>query len=525
MPPIGGNRPEASHPEELLQMHKHNTPRPSAVPVRSGIVMLSGYGIKVSVDRRHLSVSDGVGNQRRTGRFAKATSRIKRLIVMAQTGFVTLDALRWLHDAKAAFIQLDHGATILTSSNGGLDDARLRRAQALLPNTEHRLAIACGLLEAKLKGQLAVLDSFGLSGSGAVRAALALLHRADRINHALIAEAKGAEAYWDAWAAVPMEFARGDRVPDYWRSFGTRRSPLTLAPRNAANPLNAILNYLYALLEIETRVALIARGLDTGLGLFHADEANRHSLAADCMEPVRPHVDAFVLNLARTRTFSAKDFAETRDGACRLSSTLAQELAPMMATWAKLIAPYAEGLGRHVARLAKSGLGIAAPIGPKGSVDRARVKVQVRRSPRRLRRRPRVRCRSAQRPMLAAVVAQRLRFASASTATTASPNKWPRRYERLCRSSGLPAKQKWPHCAPPAMIPARLPMHSGAGQRPLRKSAAPSWHGATTDRWTALISGATYCHDYNSARPYDRRSDGLHRIARFESAVWATHPA
>ena len=30
------------------------------------------------------------------------------------------------------------------------------------------------------------------------------------------------------------------------------------------------------------------------------------------MEPVRPHVDAFVLNLARTRTFSAKDFAETR---------------------------------------------------------------------------------------------------------------------------------------------------------------------------------------------------------------------
>ena len=33
--------------------------------------------------------------------------------------------------------------------------------------------------------------------------------------------------------------------------------------------------------------------------LFHADEANRQSLAADVMEPVRPHVDAFVLNLAK----------------------------------------------------------------------------------------------------------------------------------------------------------------------------------------------------------------------------------
>jgi len=87
------------------------------------------------------------------------------------------------------------------------------------------------------------------------------------------------------------------------------------------------------------------------------------------MEPVRPHVDAFVLNLARKRTFSANDFAETREGACRLSSSLAQELSPTMATWAKLVAPYAENIARHVARLAKTGLGIAAPIGPKPSSD------------------------------------------------------------------------------------------------------------------------------------------------------------
>jgi len=359
-------------------MHQETTTRPSAVPIRRGIVTLSGYGIKVTVDRKHLAVSDGIGRQRREGRFAKATSRIKRLIVMAQTGFVTIESLRWLSDAKAAFIHLDHDGSILTASIGGLDDARLRRAQALLPMTEHRLAIARELLEAKMKGQLAVLDSFALEGAGAVRKALALVDRAERIDRVLIAEAQAAEAYWDAWASVPMEFARRDRVPDHWRRFGMRRSPLTLAPRTAANPLNAILNYLYTLLEVETRIALIGRGLDPGLALFHADEANRQSLAADVMEPVRPHVDAFVLNLARKRTFSAKDFAETREGACRLSSSLAQELSPAMATWAKLVYPYAENVARHVAGLAKSGLGIAAPIGPKPSIDRARVKVRVR---------------------------------------------------------------------------------------------------------------------------------------------------
>ncbi len=157
-----------------------------------------------------------------------------------------------------------------------------------------------------------------------------------------------------------------------------RRSPLTLAPRNGANPLNTILNYLYTLLEVETRIALISPCLDPGLALFHADEANRQSLAADVMEPVMPHVDAFVLNLARTRTFSAKDVAETREGACRLASSFAQELAPTMATWAKLVAPYAEAVARHVARLAKSGLGMTAPIGPKPTLDRSRVTVRLR---------------------------------------------------------------------------------------------------------------------------------------------------
>jgi hypothetical protein len=102
-----------------------------------------------------------------------------------------------------------------------------------------------------------------------------------------------------------------------------RRHPRETLGKSIGERRNAVLNYLYTLLEVETRMALTVRGLDPGLALFYADEANRQSLAADVMEPVRPHVDAFVLNLARTRTFSAKDFAETREGACRLASSLA----------------------------------------------------------------------------------------------------------------------------------------------------------------------------------------------------------
>jgi CRISPR-associated protein Cas1 len=208
-------------------MQTNNIIVPSAVPIRNGVIVLGGYGVRIAVDRRHLSVADGVGRNRREGRFAKATTRLKRLLVIAQTGFVTLEALRWLHDASAAFIQLDHDASILTASARSLDDARVRRAQGLLPSTEHGPTLAKELLDAKIRAQLAVANSFNLAGGEIIQGSLDALSTAKKLDQILRAEAEAAEAYWAAWSVVTIEFARRDRPPDHWRVFGMRRSPLT----------------------------------------------------------------------------------------------------------------------------------------------------------------------------------------------------------------------------------------------------------------------------------------------------------
>jgi hypothetical protein len=70
-----------------------------------------------------------------------------------------------------------------------------------------------------------------------------------------------------AWRDLPIMFPKTDlpRVPDHWRRFDTRKSPLSGSQRLAANPANAILNYLYAVLESETRLAVAALGLDPRL--------------------------------------------------------------------------------------------------------------------------------------------------------------------------------------------------------------------------------------------------------------------
>jgi hypothetical protein len=110
----------------------------------------------------------------------------------------------------------------------------------------------------------------------------------------------------------------------------------------AANPPNAILNYLYALLESEARLAAVALGLDPGLGVLHVDTSNRDSLALDLLEPVRPQMDAYLLDWITRQPLRKEWFFEQRDGNCRLMSSIAVQLAETSPTWGQLVAPVAE---------------------------------------------------------------------------------------------------------------------------------------------------------------------------------------
>ena len=59
---------------------------------------------------------------------------------------------------------------------------------------------------------------------------------------------------------------------------------------------------------------------------MHLDLKARDSLARDLMEPVRPSVDAFVLNLICSRQFQKGDFFQTREGVCRILPPITCEL-------------------------------------------------------------------------------------------------------------------------------------------------------------------------------------------------------
>jgi len=332
-------------------------PVPERMSVTNGVLVLSGYGLRVAVERGQLVVADGLGRTRRADAFSRATCGLKRLVLLGHSGTISFEALRWLRDIGAAVVQIDvDGNVIFASAPEGSDDARLRRAQALAAYTGMGLAITRGLLHEKLRGQAEVLARIpGMDtreAQACIQQARQQLARADTLDQLRLLEAQAAAVYWSAWSGIELRFATRDaaRVPEHWRTFGTRRSPVSGASRNAANPANALLNYLYAILEAEASIAGRTVGLDPGMGLLHADQRNRDSLACDLMEAVRPQIDATVLELLCTHTFSVRDFFENRQGVCRLLPPLTQLLAESAPQWAKAIAPIAEWVAQRLAQ-------------------------------------------------------------------------------------------------------------------------------------------------------------------------------
>lgn len=314
-----------------------------------GVLTIVGHGLRISVERGHLVVEDGAGRMRRRAVFPRINSGIRRLVVLGQSGAFTFEAMRWLHELNISFVHLDgDGAIIASGAPGQLRDAHVRRAQANAISSGAAIAIARELVSSKLTGQQRVFDRLPAARGERdelVRATEAL-EEADTLDRIRFIEARAAAIYWRGWEALPIQFAGREAkvLPRHWRTFGQRRSHLSPGPRKATTPGNALLNYLYAILEAETRIALLAVGCDPQLGVLHTDRQGRESLVFDVMEPVRPHVDDYALGVLQRTVFQRRDFFERHDGNCRLMPTLAQPLAQTALRWRKLIAPIAENI-------------------------------------------------------------------------------------------------------------------------------------------------------------------------------------
>src|SRR5262249_49310040 len=150
--------------------------------------------------------------------------------------------------------------------------ADLNDAASIQRYSELGTAIMRELIRCKIAGQCEVLSrsfpSISAVGSADI---LPFPYNEPSRSGMLRTEATAAIYYWKAWKEVPLRFARSSTIPDHWRSFGSRQSPLTGSPQRAVTPANAILNYLYGVAAVEMTIALTAAGLDPSFAIFHND--------------------------------------------------------------------------------------------------------------------------------------------------------------------------------------------------------------------------------------------------------------
>jgi CRISPR-associated endonuclease Cas1 len=322
--------------------------------------VVDGRGLSVRVERGHLEIADGLGRHRRIRRYARATHGLARLVIIGASGMASLEALKWCAGVGIPVVVIDPADGTVLSTSGGcaFDDGRIRRAQALAPGTETGMAVARYLIGVKLAGQAQVASAE--LGSPTVTETIVRLAEqlADTASLEEIRqlEAAAANVYWNAWGVMTVQYAKRDtgKVPKHWKTFDGRRSAVNPgSARSATEPVNALLNYSYRLVEAEGRLATLSLGLDPGLGILHADMRNRDGFVLDLIEACRPIADRHVARLIKGHVFRRMDFGEDARGIVRLLPPLSHRLTEAMPSYGAALAPYAE----HVATL----LGNASP--------------------------------------------------------------------------------------------------------------------------------------------------------------------
>ena len=164
--------------------------------------------------------------------------------------------------------------------------------------------VAC----AKLYGQAKVMRRYAKNQHNPALTELAayLRQAGHRLTEATDAEqvrgieGEAAKRYFQAFAQV--------LDGSLWPWPGRQQHP-------AYEPVNALLNYGYAFLEREVRLAIVGSGLDCRLGFFHSNNGRKDSLVYDVMETYRALViDRFVLKCLNYGTFKPTDFTCTEEG-------------------------------------------------------------------------------------------------------------------------------------------------------------------------------------------------------------------
>jgi CRISP-associated protein Cas1 len=316
-------------------------------PSRDPLILV-GHGVSLRIEAGTLLVRNGFTHypqKQETFRFFKRDADLPpRIILLDGSGSMSFDVLTWLNEQKVPLVKIDWAGNAVTVISGGFSFAASRELVAWQTKTRSdprkRMDFCNALIAKKIEGCVLTMET-SLRRSAAFEAAqrrattdLAGLRNDPprTVDELRILEAHSASAYFRAWRATSLLWRASARhpIPDSWRTLGQRSSRLQLTGnRSAAHPVNAILNYAYAVMQSQVQIRLVAEGYNPMLGIMHVDRDSGPAFVFDMMEPERPKVDREVFAFLRSESLHPADFTIREDGVVRLNPELARRVAEL----------------------------------------------------------------------------------------------------------------------------------------------------------------------------------------------------
>lgn len=312
-------------------------------------LILTGHGTSMRIENGALSIKQGFTHYPQKAehfRFFKGDLNLPRLIMLLDgSGSISFNVLSWLGEQGVALARIQWGGNPVVFASGAgfvASSEKLRWQYETQANERSRLEFARRLICEKLANSLVTLETQipstahrtkAIAKTGQALDSLPTQPLAD-MNDIRAIEGECAALYFGAWHGIEMEWKAANRypVPDDWRSYRSRSSILTgKKARNwkASHPLNAMLNYAYAVRIAQLQVQAVAEGFDPFTGIMHHSRPDFPAYAYDLIEPERPKIDAAILAFAQSCKFSGADFILRKDGVCRLSPQLARTVASL----------------------------------------------------------------------------------------------------------------------------------------------------------------------------------------------------
>jgi CRISPR-associated protein Cas1 len=313
-------------------------------------LILAGHGVSLRVENGALTIQNGFTHypqRREIIRYFRGDVALpERIILLDGSGSISFDVLSWLAEQKISFIRIDWKGDIVCvagASGFSANPFRVRWQLETRENPAQRNEFCRSIITQKIEASISTLEkSIPRSDKWerAMKSAYAALSRLEEnppenISELRALEANCAAAYFRSWVGMPIKWRGISRrpIPGNWHSIGVRSSPYHLAGnRNAAHPVNAILNYAYAALESEIRIKAISDGFDPTIGIMHEGSDGSSKFIFDLMEPERPKVDRVVLDFVRAHVFDPADFVIRSDGVCRLNPEMARMVVARVST-------------------------------------------------------------------------------------------------------------------------------------------------------------------------------------------------